>query len=93
MNLRWGYDIVWHTGIIAQFNGTKLTLLEFENKQIYPVAVVFGDRYCFNTVAWSRHGSWLWDLLPTEPSIVNRTSSIADLEKRSFLHQSRWKFM
>jgi len=35
-----GYDIVWHAGIIAQFDGTKLTSLEFENKRVYPVAVL-----------------------------------------------------
>jgi len=38
-----GYDIVWHTGIIARFNGTELTPLEFENKQVYPVAVAVGE--------------------------------------------------
>jgi len=38
-----GYDIVWHTGIIAKFIGTELTPYEFEDKQVYPVAVAVGE--------------------------------------------------
>jgi hypothetical protein len=37
-----GYDIVWHTGFIGQFNGTVLTPVSFENKLVYPVAIAFG---------------------------------------------------
>src|SRR5208337_3018877 len=53
-----GYDIVWHTGIIAQFNGTKLIPLEFENKQVYPVGVAFGESAAVCTaVAQSGNGT------------------------------------
>jgi hypothetical protein len=34
-----GYDVVWHNGFIGQFDGQTLTPIEFENKQVYPVAV------------------------------------------------------
>jgi len=36
-----GYDVVWHTGLIGQFDGAKLTPLQFENKQVYPVTVAW----------------------------------------------------
>lgn len=34
-----GYDVVWHSGFIGQFDGQTLTPIEFKNKQVYPVAV------------------------------------------------------
>jgi hypothetical protein len=34
-----GYDVVWHTGFIGDFNGTTLSTVPFENKSVYPVAV------------------------------------------------------
>ena len=34
-----GYDVVWHTGFIGEFDGTTLTPIPFENKHVYPVAV------------------------------------------------------
>jgi WD40 repeat protein len=34
-----GYDVVWHTGFIGDFNGTTLSAIPFENKHVYPVAV------------------------------------------------------
>lgn len=36
-----GYDVVWHNGFIGQYDGTKLTPVPFENKQVYPVAVAW----------------------------------------------------
>jgi WD40 repeat protein len=38
-----GYDVVWHDGFIAQYDGTKLTPVPFENKQVYPVAVAWNS--------------------------------------------------
>ena len=34
-----GYDIIWHNGFIGQFDGEKITPIDFDNKQVYPVAV------------------------------------------------------
>jgi hypothetical protein len=34
-----GYDVVWHTGIIAKFDGREMTGVEFENKRVYPTCV------------------------------------------------------
>jgi len=34
-----GYDVVWHTGFIGDFNGTTVSPIPFENKHVYPVAV------------------------------------------------------
>ena len=36
-----GYDVVWHTGFIGNFNGTMLSPVPFENKQVYPVAAAW----------------------------------------------------
>ncbi len=34
-----GYDVVWHNGVIAEFDGRVLTQVEFENKRVYPTSV------------------------------------------------------
>lgn len=34
-----GYDVIWHIGEIAVFDGDKLSHVEFNNKRVYPVAV------------------------------------------------------
>lgn len=36
-----GYDVVWHTGFIGDFNGTTVSPVPFENKHVYPVAVAW----------------------------------------------------
>lgn len=36
-----GYDVVWHTGFIGNCNGTTLSAIPFENKQVYPVAAAW----------------------------------------------------
>jgi hypothetical protein len=36
-----GYDVVWHTGFIGDFNGTTLSAIPFENKSVYPVAAAW----------------------------------------------------
>ncbi len=33
-----GYDVIWHNGVIAMFDGGDMTSVEFNNKQVYPVA-------------------------------------------------------
>jgi hypothetical protein len=40
-----GYDIVWHTGFIGVFDGSRFLPIEFESKRVYPV-----------TVAWEASG-------------------------------------
>ena len=34
-----GYDVVWHNGVIARFDGGAITPVEFENKHVYPTSV------------------------------------------------------
>jgi len=34
-----GYDVVWHNGVIAKFDGGTITPVEFENKRVYPTSV------------------------------------------------------
>ena len=34
-----GYDVVWHNGFIARFNGTDLSPVRFESECVYPIAV------------------------------------------------------
>lgn len=34
-----GYDVVWHNGVIAPFDGKNTSSVEFDNKRVYPVAV------------------------------------------------------
>jgi WD40 repeat protein len=34
-----GYDVIWHNGEIAVFDGVNLSHVEFNNKRVYPVAV------------------------------------------------------
>ena len=36
-----GYDIVWHTGFIARFDGKSLHPIKFENDHVYPVSVAW----------------------------------------------------
>jgi WD40 repeat protein len=36
-----GYDVVWHTGFIANLRETTLSPIPFENKQVYPVAAAW----------------------------------------------------
>ena len=36
-----GYDVVWHNGLIASFDGRSLSPIEFENKRVYPVAAAW----------------------------------------------------
>ena len=33
-----GYDVIWHNGLIAMFNGGDLMSVEFNNRRVYPVA-------------------------------------------------------
>lgn len=33
-----GYDVVWHNGLIGNFDGTSLSPIQFDNKRVYPVA-------------------------------------------------------
>jgi WD40 repeat protein len=63
-----GYDVVWHNGFMAQYDGTKLTPINFENNLVYPVAVawdVAGDLAAVcTTVALPGRGKGsmrLWD--------------------------------
>jgi len=30
--------LIWHNGVIAMFDGGDMTSVEFNNKQVYPVA-------------------------------------------------------
>lgn len=34
-----GYDVVWHNGVIATFDGDAIRAVEFENKHVYPTSV------------------------------------------------------
>jgi WD40 repeat protein len=34
-----GYDVVWHNGFIGAFDGSSLSPVQFENKNVYPVTV------------------------------------------------------
>ena len=34
-----GYDVVWHNGFMARFEGTNLSPIRFENERVYPIAV------------------------------------------------------
>lgn len=34
-----GYDVVWHNGFMARFDGTDLSPIRFENERVYPIAV------------------------------------------------------
>ncbi len=36
-----GYDVVWHNGLIGNFDGTSLSPIQFDNKRVYPVAVAW----------------------------------------------------
>jgi len=36
-----GYDVVWHNGFIGTFDGRTVSPVEFENKNVYPVAVAW----------------------------------------------------
>ena len=70
-----GYDIVWHTGIIATFNGTELTPFEFENKQIYPVAVAVGESVAVCTAV-------------TQPGIGTGSVRLLENEKLRTIYES-----
>jgi len=34
-----GYDVVWHNGFIGNFDGPKLSPIQFDNRRMYPVAI------------------------------------------------------
>jgi hypothetical protein len=34
-----GYDVIWHNGMIATYDGSNVSPIEFSNKRVYPVAV------------------------------------------------------
>ncbi|HUK49548.1 MAG TPA: WD40 repeat domain-containing protein [Terriglobales bacterium] len=34
-----GYDVVWHTGVIASYKDQELTNVDFHNKRVYPTSV------------------------------------------------------
>ena len=34
-----GYDVVWHTGVIAEYDGRVTSAITFENKRVYPTSV------------------------------------------------------
>jgi WD40 repeat protein len=34
-----GYDVVWHTGVIAEFDGRVASAVTFENKRVYPTSI------------------------------------------------------
>ncbi len=36
-----GYDVVWHNGLIGNFDGTLLSPIQFDNKLVYPVAAAW----------------------------------------------------
>jgi len=36
-----GYDVVWHNGFIGTFDGRSVSPVEFESKNVYPVAVAW----------------------------------------------------
>ncbi len=36
-----GYDVVWHNGLIGNFDGTSLSPIQFDNKRVYPVAATW----------------------------------------------------
>ncbi len=36
-----GYDVVWHNGLIGNFDGTSLSPIQFDNKRVYPVAAAW----------------------------------------------------
>ncbi len=36
-----GYDVVWHNGLIGNFDGTTLSPIQFDNKRVYPVAATW----------------------------------------------------
>lgn len=36
-----GYDVVWHNGIISNYNGSAVTPIAFENRRVYLVAVAW----------------------------------------------------
>jgi len=75
-----GYDIVWHTGIIAKFNGTDLSPIKFENKQFYPVAVAIGESVAFCTAV-------------TQPGIgTGSLRLLKDGELRTIFENDRYYF-
>lgn len=38
-----GYDVVWHNGFIADYDGTAFSPIEFQNRRVYPVTVAWDD--------------------------------------------------
>jgi len=36
-----GYDVVWHTGLVARFDGKNLHPIKFQNDHVYPVSVAW----------------------------------------------------
>lgn len=36
-----GYDVVWHNGLIGNFDGTTLSQIQFDNKRVYPIAAAW----------------------------------------------------
>ena len=36
-----GYDVVWHNGFIGVLNGTSISPIQFDNKNVYPVTVAW----------------------------------------------------
>jgi hypothetical protein len=39
-----GYDVIWHNGVIAIYDGNSLSQIDFPNKRVYPVAVSWNPR-------------------------------------------------
>jgi hypothetical protein len=63
-----GYDIIWHNGEIALFDGENLSHIEFNNKRVYPVAVSWKPSEELAAIVTStpqykmgQGGVYLWD--------------------------------
>ena len=63
-----GYDVVWHTGFIGNFTGLSLSLVPFNNKRVYPVAVAWNPSGKHAAIATAttqpgigRGSLYLWD--------------------------------
>jgi WD40 repeat protein len=83
-----GYDVVWHTGVIAKFDGQQLTGMEFENKRVYPTSVSYhpsGDVAAIGT-ATSEPGMGTGKLLLWDGKVVNEVYS----NSRFFFSDVRW---
>jgi WD40 repeat protein len=39
-----GYDVIWHNGLVATYDGRNISPIEFPSKRVYPVAVSWNPK-------------------------------------------------